>query len=49
MNPIENMWHELKEYLRAKIKPQAQNELIEDIKSFWATVNPAKCSRYVEH
>ena len=40
------MWHELKEYLRANIKPHTQNELIEGIKSFWATVNPLLTALY---
>lgn len=49
MNPIENMWHELKEYMRARVKPRTQSELIEGIKSFWSTVNKEKCRRYIGH
>lgn len=49
LNPIENMWHELKEHLRAKVKPHTQGELIGGIKSFWATVNRAKCKKYIGH
>ena len=30
-NPIENLWHELKEYLRREIKPHCKQELIDGI------------------
>ena len=43
LNPIENMWRELKEYLRAKVKPKHQSELIN------ATVDQAKCRKYIGH
>ena len=36
LNPIENLWHELKEHLRAKVKPQNQHKLVTGIKSFGA-------------
>ena len=49
LNPIENLWHELKEHLRARIKPRNQHELIAGIKSFWSTVNVAKCRKYIHH
>ena len=34
LNPIENLWHELKEYLRAKVKPKSLAELRAGIKAF---------------
>ena len=43
---LENMMHELKEYLRAQVKPK---HLIEGIKAFWATVDQAKCRKYIGH
>ena len=49
LNPIKNLWHELKEFLRARVKPRNQEELIEGIKSFWATVTPEKCCKYIGH
>lgn len=49
LNPIENLWHELKEHLRAKVKPKNQSELVEGIKGFWSTVNRAKCKKYIRH
>ncbi len=40
-NPIENLWHELKEYMRREVKPTTKQELGEGI-TFWATVDVAK-------
>ena len=31
LNPIESVWHELKEYLRREIKPANKSELIDGI------------------
>ena len=47
--PIENMWHELKHYIRTTVKPHTKEELIQGIQSFWATVTPEKCCRYINH
>ena len=49
MNPIENLWHELKHYLRTIYKPMNKEELIAGIHSFWDTVTPEKCQRYISH
>ena len=49
MNPIENLWHELKEFIRREVKPRTKEELIEGIKSFWDTVDVFKCCRYIDH
>ena len=35
LNPIENDWHELKEYLHREIKPTNKSELIDGITQFW--------------
>ena len=48
-NPIENLWHELKEYNRRVIKPTTKQELIDGIKQFWSTVTVAKCNKYINH
>ena len=48
-NPIENLWHELKEYLRREIKPRTKQELVEGILEFWETVDIDKCKRYIRH
>jgi len=49
LNPIENLWHELKEYLRREIKPTIKQELIDGITTFWATVDVHKCCKYIGH
>ena len=49
INPIENLWHELKEHIRREIKPTTKNELIDGINHFWATVDIHKCRRYINH
>lgn len=49
LNPIENLWHELEEFLRARVKPHNQRELIAGIKLFWVTVTAEKCCKYIRH
>ena len=45
LNPIENLWHELKFYLETKVKPQNKQDLVDEIKAFWAErVTEEKCS-----
>ena len=34
LNPIENLWHELKEYIRREVKPKNKDELIEGSRLF---------------
>ena len=48
-NPIENLWHEAKEYLRREVKPKTKQELIEGIQTFWRTVSVHKCRKYIGH
>lgn len=48
-NPIENMWHEAKEFLRREVKPHTKQELIDGIVRFWKTVDITKCRRYINH
>lgn len=49
LNPIENLWHELKEYIRRVVKPKSKEELVEGIKEFWRTVDVQKCNKYIGH
>ena len=42
INPIENMWQELKEHIRREIKPHTKDELVAGIKQFggqWMLIN----------
>ena len=45
LNPIENLWHELKHYIRTVAKPRTKDELIHSIKIFWTTVTAEKCTK----
>ena len=50
INPIENLWHELKEFIRREVKPKVKQELIDGgILAFWNTVDREKCRRYIRH
>lgn len=49
LNPIENMWHELKEFLRREVKPKTKDELVGGIQQFWDTVTGEKCRKYIRH
>ena len=49
LNPIENLWHELKEYIRRVAKPKVKEECIAGINNFWDTVIVEKCERYIGH
>ena len=48
-NPIENPWHEMKEYLRREVKPHIKQELIDGVQEFWQTLDVAKCTRDIRH
>ena len=50
LNPIEDLWHELKFYLASKVKPQTKQQLVDGIRRFWTEKLTAdKCSRYIDH
>lgn len=49
LNPIENLWHELKEFIRREVKPKTKDELICGIERFWGTVDQVKCLKYIRH
>ena len=49
MNPIGNLWHEMKEYLRREVKPPTKQELVQGIRDSWETVCMVKCTRYIRH
>ena len=49
LNPVENLWHELKEFVRKEVKPTTKQQLIDGIKLFWSTVDSVKCTKYIHH
>ena len=49
LNPIENLRHELKDYMCREVKPTTKQELISGIKEFWETVTVEKCAKYIRH
>ena len=49
LNPIENLWHELKEFNRRTVKPRGKEELVNGIKQFWKTVTVQKCTKCICH
>lgn len=50
LNPIENLWHELKFFLETQVKPTTKQELIDGIQKFWTKkVTPEKCNKYIDH
>ena len=50
LNPIEDLWHELKFFLESKVKPWNKQELVDGIKKFWTKkVSAEKCAKYIYH
>ena len=49
LNPIKNMSHKLKEFLRREVKPKTKDELVRGIQQFWDTVTGEKCRKYIRH
>ena len=49
LNPIENLWHELKEFIHREVKPKTKDQLIQGISQFWRTIDVAKCLKYIGH
>ena len=47
LNLIKNLWHEL-ERIHSQ-KPKMNDELVNGILAFWATVDVAKCRKYIPH
>ena len=49
LNPIENIWGSLKQYLRTQYKPHNLGELKQGIMQFWNTLTPQVCEKYISH
>ena len=46
LNPIELVWHALKEHIRAVV-PTTVVELEKCVQDFYATLTPEGCSKYI--
>ena len=49
LNPIENVWGSMKEFLRNAYKPRGLEELKSGIKEFWMKLTPEVCTKYINH
>ena len=49
LNPIENVWGSMKQYLHSSYKPRNLQELKDGIEQFWVTLTPEVCQRYINH
>lgn len=49
LNPIENVWSTMKDFVQRKIKPKKKDELVKGIQDFWESLTPEKCGRYIDH
>ena len=49
LNPIENCWGSLKQFLRTTYKPRNLQELMDGIEKFWASLTPDICKKYIGH
>ena len=50
INPIEQVWRELKFYLAQHVKPLSKKKLTEGISCFWKKrMTQKKCIRYIAH
>ena len=49
LNPIENVWGSLKQFLRTTYKPSNTEELKAAIQQFWLTLTPDVCKKYIGH
>jgi transposase len=47
LNPIENIWHELKNSVRRKVKPSNLDELDDLIQEAWREIPPELCRRLI--
>lgn len=49
LNPIENVWGSLKQFLRNQYKPKNLDDLKEGIQQFWSSLTPSICQDYIRH
>ena len=48
-NPIENLWHEIKQFIHRAVKPTTKQQLVDGISTIWNTVDVRKCCWYIGH
>ena len=48
-NPIQNLWHKLKNHLRSIVKPKVREELVKGIENFCVELTTEKRVRYIKH
>ncbi len=50
LNPIELVWHALKEFVRREAKPWNKAELLQAIVTFWTDhLTKTTCNKYIDH
>lgn len=49
LNPIENVWHQMKEHIRKKVKPTSKEQLVKGIGDAWGLLTQELCNRYINH
>lgn len=49
LNPIENVWATMKYHLQTHVKPRTKEELVGGIRSYWESLTPEQCARYIDH
>ena len=49
LNPIEYLWHQIKDHLRRHVKPKNKDELVAEIANFWSSISAELCTRYINH
>ena len=49
LNPIENVWGVMKDYLQRHVKPRTKNELVSGIRQYWTGLTAEKCARFIDH
>ncbi|KAH3815277.1 hypothetical protein DPMN_143799 [Dreissena polymorpha] len=49
LNPIENVWATLKDYLKRQVKPRTKAQLVHGITEFWNNLTAEDCAKYIDH
>ena len=49
LNPIENLWWSLKQFLHTTHKAKILDELKEGVLKFWQSLTPDVCRKYINH